>query len=327
MTTTRRILILAVFAAFCAAAATSTDALLALAPGDATILTGFNVDQAKLSPFGMYMLGQVQISDPEFQKFISDTGFDPRRDLSLLITATSGDSTTNHTVILGRGTFNAGKITNVATSMGAKVVNYKGVDMLEHANADFTGALAFLDATTAVIGEEDAVKAVIDRRGSATPVLPAATVKTIQTLAAANDAWFLSTVSPASFFSGKIDNPQLGSMVEAGLIQAVLSGNGGLKFNAKGAAITGQAMTRSDKDAQALADVFKFMINILQSNRGSSPQMGQFAAMLDSAQISAQGPVTTLSLMIPEATLEQLFMGKKGGQGRQRAAAAGRGRK
>ena len=294
--------------------------LLALIPGDATVLSGLNVDQAKSSVYGRYMLSQMTVDDAGFQKFIAETGFDPRRDLSQILSATSGDSTSTKTVIVGRGSFNPGKIANAAQADGAKLVNYKGVDMVVHSGTDMTGAIAFLDATTAVMGYLDAVKAAIDRRTLTTPALSSAVVSKIISLANANDGWFLSTVSPATFFSGKIDNPKVGPVLEAGLIQSVVSGSGGLKFNPAGAAIGAQAVTRSDKDATALADVVRFLVNIAQSSQGASPEAAKFAGMLETLQLSTQGPAMNLMLNIPEATLEQLFMG--GHAKKQRVAAS-----
>lgn len=296
--------------------------LLALVPADATVLTGLNVDSAKASVYGRYMLSQITVDDPDFQKFIADTGFDPRRDLSQVLSATSGDSTSSRTLIAGRGVFNPGKIANAAQADGAKLVNYNGVDMVVHSGTDMTGAIAFLDATTAVLGYVDSVKMAIDRRMVTTPALPAAVVTRITSLSAANDGWFLSTVSPTTFFSGKIDNPKMGPMLDAGLAQSVLSGSGGLKFSATGATIGAQAVARSDKDAQALADVVRFLVNIAQSSQGTSPEAAKFAAMLDSLQVSTQGSAMNVSLNIPEATLEQLFMGTH--HGAKARIAAGR---
>ena len=312
MPTRRSFLQLSLLTALAAAttqAASVDSGLLNLAPSDATVLTGLNVDQAKTSLYGRYMLSQMTVDDAGFQKFIADTGFDPRRDLSQIISATSGDTTSSKTVVLGRGNFNSGKIANASQAEGAKLVSYKGVDIIVHNGTDMTGAIAFPDATTALMGHLEAVKAAIDRRGQNSPALPSAVVSRIAALAAANDGWFLSTVSPATFISGKIDSPKAGPMLEAGLMQSVLSGSGGLKFTASGVIIGAQAVARSDKDAAALADVVRFFVNIVQSSRGTSREAAKFADMLDTMQLNTQGPTMSFLLSIPEATLEQLFMG------------------
>src|ERR1700676_3734489 len=65
--------------------------LLNLVMPDAKILTGIQVDQSQASPFGQYVLSQMQFNDPGFQKFMTVTGFDPRSDLHEILAATSAD--------------------------------------------------------------------------------------------------------------------------------------------------------------------------------------------------------------------------------------------
>ena len=58
-----------------------------------------------------------------------------------------------------------------------------------------------------------------------------------------------------------------------------------------------------------MADVVRFLVSIVQSSQGASPDAAKFAALLDSLQLNTQGATMNVSLSIPEATLEQLFMG------------------
>ncbi|HEY3743656.1 MAG TPA: hypothetical protein VGL53_27615 [Bryobacteraceae bacterium] len=311
MLTRRSLFPLALLAGFTASAFAAVDpGLLALAPPDAVVLTGLNVDQAKMSIYGLYMLSQMQVDDAGFQKFIADTGFDPRRDLRQILSATSGSGDTSQTVILGRGSFDAAKISAASQAEGATKTNYKGLDLIVHSGTDMTGAIAFLDSTTAVMGHLDAVKGVIDRRGLTATGLSDSITTRIKTLASTNDAWFLSAVSPASFFSGKINDPKVGPVLEAGMMQSIVAGSGGLKFSANGAAIMAQAVARSEKDASALADVVRFFVSLVQSNRASNAQVDQFATVLQNMQINVDGTYLNLLLTIPEATLEQMFMGR-----------------
>ena len=92
-------------------------ALLNLVMPDAKILSGIQVDQAATSPFGQYILSQIQPSDPDFLKFVTATGFDPRYNLTYILAATSSDPTNSHNaLILGVGTFVPSKIIAAATA-------------------------------------------------------------------------------------------------------------------------------------------------------------------------------------------------------------------
>src|ERR1700685_3305429 len=75
--------------------------LLNLVMPDATVVSGMNVAQSLTSPFGQYILSQMQFNDSEFVQFISTTGFDPRKDLLEIVAATpsTGSSTTHSGLI------------------------------------------------------------------------------------------------------------------------------------------------------------------------------------------------------------------------------------
>src|SRR5271167_2471680 len=100
-----------------------TPALLNLVMPDATVVSGMNVDQSVTSPFGQYILSQMQFNDTGFLQFLSSTGFDPRKDLHEIVAATPSTSTsTVHTaLIVGRGVFNPAMVTGAATSQGGTV--------------------------------------------------------------------------------------------------------------------------------------------------------------------------------------------------------------
>src|SRR5436190_16905543 len=64
--------------------------LLSFAMPDAKIIAGAHVDAAKSSAFGQYVLSQIQSSNPALQKFIEETGVDPRTDVREVVVATTG---------------------------------------------------------------------------------------------------------------------------------------------------------------------------------------------------------------------------------------------
>src|SRR3954465_15047244 len=63
--------------------------LLNLVMPDAKVLAGVNVDQAKTSPFGQYVLNQIQLHDTPLTELTTATGFDPTRDVHELLVGTS----------------------------------------------------------------------------------------------------------------------------------------------------------------------------------------------------------------------------------------------
>src|SRR3984957_17475642 len=109
-----------------------TPALLNLVMPDATVVSGMNVSQSITSPFGQYILSQMQSNDSGFLQFISSTGFDPRKDLLEILAATpsTGSSTGHSGLILGRGVFQPAMIIGAATDQGGVVTNYRGFSLI-----------------------------------------------------------------------------------------------------------------------------------------------------------------------------------------------------
>src|ERR1019366_5600175 len=94
--------------------------------------------------------------------------------------------------------------------------------------------------------------------------------------------------------------------MQGNLFAAINQASGGLRFGDT-VTISAEAVTRSEKDAQALVDVVKFFAGLVQLNKQNNPAAGQVATLPDSLQASASGNTTTISLAIPEQQLEQLL--------------------
>src|SRR5258705_10392122 len=77
--------------------------LLNLLMPDAKVVAGINVDQAKTSPFGQYVLLQMQTQDQHMRELHLQTGFDPTRDVHELLVASSAGPAKETGPARGRG--------------------------------------------------------------------------------------------------------------------------------------------------------------------------------------------------------------------------------
>src|SRR5438067_12483164 len=84
--------------------------LLKLVMPDAKVLAGVNVDQAKTSPFGQYVLSQMQSQDAHLKELTTLTGFDPTRDVHEVLVASSGDPNQQTGLAVARGNFDPARI-------------------------------------------------------------------------------------------------------------------------------------------------------------------------------------------------------------------------
>jgi hypothetical protein len=166
--------------------------LLSMVMPDAKVLAGVNVQSAKASPFGMYVLTQMESNNTELQQLIALTGFDPTRDVVEVLAAT--DSTQGHTspkgLVLARGTFNIETITAAATAKGAATETYNGVPIIEDPQKG--AGIAFINSTLVAAGDIANVKAAIDRPSTGQS-LPAGVLSQVSQWSA-NDAWVITTV-------------------------------------------------------------------------------------------------------------------------------------
>jgi hypothetical protein len=154
------------------------------------------------------------------------------------------------------------------------------------------------------MGDLASVKAAIQRKQSnAAPT--GDLLGKVRDLSAKNDFWFVTTV-PISEFAGAMPNPNLSGAMKGDLLAAIHQASGGIRFGDT-VTISGEAITRSDKDAQALMDVFRFLASLIQLNTENNKVAGQVSTLLDTMDLKTAGNVMTMSLAIPEQQLEQLL--------------------
>jgi hypothetical protein len=275
--------------------------LLNLVMPDAKVLAGVNVDQAKTSPFGQYLLAQFYSQDQHLREFTAQTGFDPTRDLEEILVASTGSQPHASALTAARGTFSTDKINAAAQSAGATSESYKGVTILEDPKK--RNGYAFLSPTVAVAGDIASVKGAIDRLTTApSSPLSAALIVKVNQLSAAQDAWAISEIPPPDLkLPGNGGNT---SSIPAGALQNIQQASGGVKLAAQAVVVTGELHADTAANAGQLAGVLQFLVNLGQMQAQQNPQA---ATMLKSLAVAANGNLVNVSLNIPEADAESLF--------------------
>jgi hypothetical protein len=203
---------------------------------------------------------------------------------------------------LARGNFDQNKIKASATAKGgATILTYGGVDIVVHGKgAAGQTAIGFVDAGVAVMADMNTMKQIIDSR-AAPSVLDADLQSRINSIGNANDVWFVSLVSGTGFL-GESNGP---GGAQAKALRGVVQSSGGVKLGAT-IATTFDAVTRSDKDAQSLSDVIRFLASMVQMQRQSDPKAAILATALDGMTVQNTGAAVHLAVSMPEKSLEQL---------------------
>ena len=96
-------------------------------------------------------------------------------------------------------------------------------------------------------------------------------------------------------------------MRQLNAFQAVLQASGGARFKAENVSLAAQLVMRSDKDAQSMADVIRFVAGMLQQSHHKDADANAAIALMNTLTINTNANVTQVALVLPEAQLEQLF--------------------
>ena len=279
--------------------------LLNLVMPDAKVVLGLEVDQAKGSLFGQYLLSQVPSGEPGLQKLIAETGFNPEKNISeILIASTGPQQSASRGLVLARGSFNVAKIETAAQANGGTVTSFSGVPVITHVHEKQTKALAFPNDSTAIAGDLSSVENAIGRlHGGAG--LSEQMQSTVQAASAGGDFWFV-TLAPLSDFSIGIPDPSVSNAMKgSNLFQSVQQASGAVKFGDP-VKVSGQALTNSAQDAQSLVDAVRFLTGLITMNRQKDPAAGIIASLVDLMQLQANANTMTFSMSIPEKQLESL---------------------
>jgi hypothetical protein len=305
--TTRGLLLSLLALSLLALPAFSADpALLKLVPPEATVVGGLNLEQVKASPFGQYLLKQLELDDRDFRELMEATGFDPRRDLKEIVFASDSARRPGHGngLLVASGQFDPGRIQAAIRAKGAEPTSYAGVDIFIDGKKSPSGGFAFLSASVVVAGDEALVRAAIDRKrkGGSGPS-PALAAKASEWSAKA-DAWIVTTGSPADW-SGHVTRRSEAGPFKSLPLDAVEQAAGGIKLGAA-ATLFVEAVARTEKDATALADVARFLSGMVQLNR-EHEGAAELAKVIDTLKITSDARVVSLSLSVPEEQLEKMI--------------------
>jgi hypothetical protein len=292
-----QILTATLLTAFSGALSAADPQLLNLVMPDAKVLAGVNVEQAKGTQFGQFVLNQLQTHDAQMQQLVAMTGFDPRRDVSELLVSSDGVAGSKTGLALARGSFDIAKITAAATVAGAATEVYNGFTILEDPKNKEAG-IVFLDATKVAAGDIASVKGAIDRLK--TPqLLPAAVTVKVNQWSLSQDAWGIATVPPDSLVpTGQgTQNP----MFNVG--KSVQAAAGGVKFGAL-VVFSGEAQCDTAQNAKTLGDMVQLLINMAQMQANLDPTA---AALIKSVTVTADGNLMKIQASLPQEVLQQLL--------------------
>ena len=267
-------------------------------------LAGVDVDRSRNSEFGQFVLANMKTGDPNFQNFVDETGFDPRRDLqSALFGSFAVTGSSSRTVLLLRGNFDQERIKAAMLAKGVTSTSFQGVPIYSGKVHNGSAVFAFPEVGIAAVGDMATIQEVIGNRANPS-VLDSHLQTAISAESATNDAWFVS-LQPGSAFTQRLQSEAPQQMRSSQMLQSVLESSGGVQLGSN-VQVRLNAITRSAQDATSLTDVIRFGASAVQTQRDKNPQAAALATALDTMTLTALGDAVHMSIQLPETSLERL---------------------
>lgn len=223
----KKILIAAALTLATTAAMAKTDAM-SLIPNDAVTVGVIRMNQIRTSAIATALFENTDhvSANGDADRFLTDAGLDPMKDVDLVVVATSPRTTLGHeadVVVVADGRFNVDRLTKALVSRGAtRKTGANGVYFLMH-DSDSKGVVAFPDSHQAIMGNEAAVNEALATRANggssfATTGLLGANMNRVDANAT---AWALVDVTRASRLTGTSHIPEGGDASHQALAAAV----------------------------------------------------------------------------------------------------------
>ena len=153
----KRVLIATALILVASASMAKTDAM-SLVPNDAVTIGVVHINQIRTSALMSSLFENTDkfSSNGEADRFLTEAGLDPTKDVDIVVVATSARTNLGHevdVVVLAEGRFNVDRLTNALVTRGA--VKKNGYLMLP--DSENKGAVAFPDSHLVIVGTEKAV--------------------------------------------------------------------------------------------------------------------------------------------------------------------------
>jgi hypothetical protein len=224
-------------------------ALEKLVPHDTVMLAGVRMDAVRAAP--VYQKWVANRQSRELDKFVRETGLDPRTDLAELLVASNG----KHTVILAKGKFSPSELESKLERPGVKKMPHKEYTLIGTEEA----AVVFLNSKTAAAGPPPALRAMIDGRDGSRGGIPGPLREKIKSIATEHQIWAAAygtspEMAKAIPESGNLANLRriLGSIQSS---TAAIDLRSGLKMEAS-------SVCQTEQDAKLIHDALRGLVGM-----------------------------------------------------------------
>ncbi len=246
-------------------------ALESLVPADTIFVVGANLDAIRGTTVYQKLLSRAPL--PQLDDFARQTGLDPRKDLSQILSCSNG----KHGLLMARGKFNRADLEARLERQGAKPISYKNHRLFGTENQ----AITFLNDSTAVAGQTGELRAILD--GHTTAGLPPALRDLLRTLPQSDQIYAALNGSLAGLNLAAPENSNLANIMQA--LRSVNSATLGMDLSS-GLQLVAAVNCNTERDAKFVHDMLKGVIGLGRLNTpDNQPEM---LKLYDAIQVTQQ---------------------------------------
>ena len=269
---------------------------LAYVSKDARMVAYADVRALMTSPVRQKLHPQDQSPNPIDPR----TGINFEQDVDhVLASALVSDPTNGPPLVLARGRFDQVRIEGVVREQGGTVDTYRGIRIFSHPERQFS--VAFVEPDLVALGSVNAVHQAIDTKAAGDGVRNNSDVMRFVREIGSSTAWGVARFD-AAMFNGRIPG-DIARQLPAVKWIAV---NGQVDDGVRG---TVRAETRDDAAAKDLSEVVRGFMALARLQSG---QNSDFAAVINSLQLSEHGSTVTLDFAVPSDAIDALPMLHRG---------------
>lgn len=257
--------------------------LESLVPADTVMVAGANVDAVRETSVYQKLLTRLPL--PQLEEFSRQTGLDPRKDLSQILSCWDG----KHGLFLARGKFRPADLEARLKSKGATEFSYKSNRLFGNDQS----AIVFLNDSTVAAGPAAALRSLIDQ-GSSNRGLPPALAELLRALPG-NDQIYAALMGGIQGLELALPKADvLGNVAQ--VLQAVDSAALGMDLS-KGLDAMMRINSKTERDAKFVHDMVRGLVGFGRLNAPENQL--DLLKLYDAIQVTQQQTLTVVKADIP----------------------------
>jgi hypothetical protein len=267
-------------------------ALEALVPADTVVVLGVNLAAVRDTTIYQKLITRVPLG--QLNSFTQQTGLDPRKDLSEILTCSNG----KNGLLLVRGKFRLTDLEARFKSNHVTPSNYKGHDLF----GDDRAVVVFLDDSTAAAGTPTEIRALLDQPSGSGRGLPVTLRELLRTLPEGDQVYAALTGGVENLNLPLPSGGNLGNIMQS--LRSVESATLGMNLS-KGIDAVAMVNCKTERDAKFVHDMVRGLVGFGRLNTpDNQPDM---LKLYDAIQVTQQQAQTKVAADVPQELADKFL--------------------